>query len=285
MPRVRASASESALAPSSAATPRSTELSARVRYDSASERGPRQTSATSSGRPARSSRVVAHHVGGTYFGAPEREPRPLRAYLVVRPALPPFPPALDHPVWLYEFPCDTACDRELRRRLRVVGAGRPRSALAPGVPPRDRRGRACAAAREGLTPSEVTEDDLRRLYDAVAPRAGAESGQEAFEEALHALDDSMLCTYEDVGRVFVAARDRSTEDYLREHVAGHPEHARALLESAQAFEQVEWLLRRADADRLLADPEALASAVKRTFTAPSVSWRPVYWGEGNGESS
>ena len=129
------------------------------------------------------------------------------------------------------------------------------------------------------TPSEVTEGDLRRLYDTAAPMIGAEAGQEAFEDALNALDDSMLRTYQDAGQVFVAVRDASIEDYLRDHVAGHPGHARALLESAQAFEQVQWLVRRADADRLLGDPDTLAAAVKRTFAATSVTWRSVYWAD------
>ena len=52
------------------------------------------------------------HVAGTYLGAPEWEPLfaeldRRRAYVFVHPALPPFPPPLDHPVWLYEFPFDT----------------------------------------------------------------------------------------------------------------------------------------------------------------------------------
>ena len=89
----------------------------------------------------------------------------------------------------------------------------------------------------------------------------------------------MLRTYQDAGQVFVTVRDPSIEDYLRDHVAGHPGHARALLESAQAFEQVQWLVRRADADRLLGDPDTLAAAVKRTFAATSVTWRSVYWAD------
>jgi 6-methylsalicylate decarboxylase len=52
------------------------------------------------------------HVGGTYLGAPEWEPLFAEldrrgAYVFVHPALPPFAPPLDHPVWLYEFPFDT----------------------------------------------------------------------------------------------------------------------------------------------------------------------------------
>ena len=51
-------------------------------------------------------------VAGTYLGAPEWEPLYAEldrrgAYVFVHPALPPFPPPLDHPVWLYEFPFDT----------------------------------------------------------------------------------------------------------------------------------------------------------------------------------
>lgn len=128
-------------------------------------------------------------------------------------------------------------------------------------------------------PGEVTDGDLRRHYDALAPILSAESGQEAFEDALRSLDDSMLRTYQDVGRVFVTTRDPSVDDYLREHVTGHPQHARALLETALAFEQVQWLVRLAAADRVGDDLEPLASALQRTYASPSVSWRPVYWGD------
>jgi 6-methylsalicylate decarboxylase len=52
------------------------------------------------------------HVAGRYLGAPEWEPLYAEldrrgAYVFVHPALPPFPPPLEHPVWLYEFPFDT----------------------------------------------------------------------------------------------------------------------------------------------------------------------------------
>jgi predicted TIM-barrel fold metal-dependent hydrolase len=52
------------------------------------------------------------HVAATYLGAPEWEPLYAEldrrgAYVFVHPAFPPFPPPLEHPVWLYEFPFDT----------------------------------------------------------------------------------------------------------------------------------------------------------------------------------
>jgi RecA/RadA recombinase len=127
-------------------------------------------------------------------------------------------------------------------------------------------------------PGEVLEGDLRRLYDAVAPRVGAEAGREAFEDALHTLDDSLLRSFQDGKKLFIDVRDPSVEDYLREHVSGHPEHARALVESASAFEQVQWLIKRADVDRLDGlDATLLQSAIERTYEAGSVTWHEVYW--------
>jgi DNA polymerase III delta prime subunit len=127
--------------------------------------------------------------------------------------------------------------------------------------------------------SEVTEADLRALYDAVAPRVGAEAGQEAFQDSLRSLDDSMLRTYHDVGRVFAAGRDPSVDDYLQAHVAGHPEHALALLESARAFEQVQWLVREANVDRLPEVADPLAAAVMRTYEVAPIRWREILWND------
>jgi 6-methylsalicylate decarboxylase len=55
---------------------------------------------------------VTSHVGGRYLGTPEWEPLYEElgrrgTYVFVHPALPPYPPPLGHPVWLYEFPFDT----------------------------------------------------------------------------------------------------------------------------------------------------------------------------------
>ena len=128
-------------------------------------------------------------------------------------------------------------------------------------------------------PTEVTEGDLRNLYDALASRLGTQPGQEAFEDALHSLDDSMLRTYQDVGRIFVTARDPSVDDYLASHVAGQPDHARAVLESAQAFEQVEWVLRHTNVDSIPDITSPLADAVRRTYSAEPIRWREVFYGD------
>jgi predicted TIM-barrel fold metal-dependent hydrolase len=56
--------------------------------------------------------MLLTNVAGTYLGDPALEPLLAEldrraAYVFVHPALPPYPPPLDHPVWLYEFPFDT----------------------------------------------------------------------------------------------------------------------------------------------------------------------------------
>lgn len=126
-------------------------------------------------------------------------------------------------------------------------------------------------------PGEVLEGDLRRLYDAVAPRVGAEAGREAFEDALHTLDDSLLRSFQEDKCLFIDARDPSVEDYLRDHVGGHPDHARALVESASAFEQIQWLIKRAGVDRIDGLERPLASAIQRAYRSSPVTWHEVHW--------
>jgi hypothetical protein len=126
-------------------------------------------------------------------------------------------------------------------------------------------------------PDELQLADLRRMFDALTRELRHGGGEEAFEDALRRLDDSLIRTYHEQEMVFVAPRDPAVGDYLTTHIAGTPEDARALLRSAVAFEQLFWLVRNADVDRMDDTLEDVADAAVRTYEAESITWKPVYW--------
>jgi hypothetical protein len=127
------------------------------------------------------------------------------------------------------------------------------------------------------TPSEVEEQDLRVAFDGIAPELGIAGGEEAYVEALRALDDSMVRTRLDEGHIFVTLRDPSVQDYLTTHLKGTPAHVRACLRGGTAFEQVSWLVREIGAAQMADLVPDAAGALVRTFAAASISWHSFWW--------
>jgi Restriction endonuclease len=129
-------------------------------------------------------------------------------------------------------------------------------------------------------PGAVKESDLRRVYERLAGRLNAETGDEAFNDALRTLDGSMLTTSQWVGAdgpyISVAPHDDSVVDYLLQYLAGTPEAALACLHGAVSIGQIDRLVRATNMDDVPGAASQLAEAVRRTYPAPAVVRLPMF---------
>jgi hypothetical protein len=120
---------------------------------------------------------------------------------------------------------------------------------------------------------ELQVSNLRELYDSLAPHLGASPGREAFDDALGSLEGSLVrIRHDETSLLFAAPGDPSVQDYLVEHVRGHPGHGAALLAGALALEQVDWVVGRCKGEYLEDTLAAVADATQRTYEAPWLSW-------------
>lgn len=122
----------------------------------------------------------------------------------------------------------------------------------------------------------ISADDLRRVYDRVAARQGAEPGAEAFRDALGTLDGSMVHTAQLGGRedprTTVGPRNGSVIDYLRQRLSDVPDEALACLHGTVALEQIDQLVHDVEVQRLPGVTPLLAEAIERAFASPPLAW-------------
>lgn len=128
-------------------------------------------------------------------------------------------------------------------------------------------------------PYAVRESDLRGVYDRIAGRIGAESGEMGFAEALRSLEGSMLTTSEWIGRdgsyISVAPHDGSVIDYLLSYLAGTPEHALLCIDGAVSIGQIDRIVRATNVERMPDTAPRLAEAIRRTYSAAPVVRLPM----------
>lgn len=106
-----------------------------------------------------------------------------------------------------------------------------------------------------VLPHVVGIDALERAFEALCSVQGRSTAGNAFENALAALDDSMIRTLHTNRGVQVTPHSPSVVDYVRGYLVDSPGDGAALLDSAPFWEQVEamWSLIAAPQVRLCGD--------------------------------
>jgi hypothetical protein len=130
-------------------------------------------------------------------------------------------------------------------------------------------------------PSKVTPEDLDAAYCSACTSAGIAAPGRSFQSALRVLDDSFVATHQDDGQVFVEPANPSIADFVAAWLIESPGEARAALQGAAFFAQLQWLRRavveRTEGARRTDILAALGAQVMRLFDSAEPSWKLVHW--------